>query len=312
MSWLHLVVLGAAGGLAAMTVVVADPSATSPSNDRRSASLERMQSSIEAGDVDEAIRQGQLAGPVIVERALASRSRATRLAAIAAAPGVEGRSELLVGLAHAAAGPDRRIAIPAATSARAIARELQRAAERDELSDDHAAADLVTWRDAWAERALDRERWIELRVLALDVTAALELAIARARAREGERAEPGIGVSIEAALADPDPAFRRAAIEVVPVPTPHGLRATLAAAVVRDTDPRVALAAAQALCADLVADPAAPILDALGEPGLQRIRTLVTLDDAPVAVVRDAARCLRADPSPASRAALRAIAGRVR
>ena len=273
MSWLHLVALGAAG-LASMT-----------------AFPDGMRSAIEAGDVDEAIRQGQLAGPANVERGLAAPERAIRLAAIAAAPSVEGRAELLVALADAAAGPDRRSAIPAAISARAIARELQRAAERDELSDDHAAADLVAWRDAWSRSANDRERWIELRVIALDVTAALDAAIAGARAREGQPdVTADLGVPLAEALSDPDPAFRRAAVNVVPVPTPAALRDVLAQTVIGDADPLVALAAAQALCADLVADPPAPILDALGEPGLARIRALVKLDDAPV---RDARRCLR-------------------
>jgi hypothetical protein len=122
----------------------------------------------------------------------------------------------------------------------------------------------------------------------------------------------GIGIDLAAALADPDPAFRRAAVALAPVPLPPALRAPLAATVVRDADPLVALGAAQALCADLVADPPAPILAALGTPGLIRLRTIIGTDGASRGVVRDAARCLAADKDPASATALRTIRGRLR
>jgi len=72
-----------------------------------------------------------------------------------------------------------------------------------------------------------------------------------------------------------------------------------------DADPGAALDAAAALCADLVADPPRPILDALGAQGLARLRTLV--GDGPRAAVRAAARCLSADGSPESAAALKTI-----
>src|SRR5688572_9834599 len=119
------------------------------------ASLATMRAAIERGDVDEAARQGVLAGPVVVEAALAAPDRAARLAAIAAAPSVEGRFELLDALATAAAGPDRRTAIPAARAARTIAGELA----RHELPDDLAPADVLAWRAVWAELALRRDRW---------------------------------------------------------------------------------------------------------------------------------------------------------
>ncbi len=275
-----------------------------------------MKAAIEAGDVDEAARQGQHAGTATVEAGLGSADRATRLAAIAAAPLTEGRPELLEALAATAASPDRRIALPAARAARTIARELVTRAQRDELSDDHATADIEHWQRAWADLARDRQRWIELRVTALDIVAALDLVAAATRPREAAETGgppprvPG-GVPLEGALADPDPAFRRAALALAPVPLPPALRAPLVATVIRDTDDHVALAAAQALCADLVAEPARPILAALGEPGLARVRAVITRDDADVGAVRDAARCLAADRAPASAAALRAIKRRL-
>ena len=232
------------------------------------AGLASMTAAFENGDLDEAARQGVLAGPVVVEQGLRSPDRATRLAAIAAAPAVEDRAELLAPLASAAAGPDRRTAIPAARAARTIARELA----QKPLPDDLAPDDVTGWRAAWAKLAADRTRWIELRVLALDTASAL--------------APDGAGLPLDAALADPDPALRRAAIADVPVPVPAALRAPLAKAVVSDTDDAIALAAGAALCADLAYDPAAPVLEALGEPGLQRLRTIGARNE-------DVARCVR-------------------
>ena len=83
MSWVSLIALGAAG-------------------------LASMKAAMERGDIDEASRQGVLAGPAVVEAALASPDRATRLAGIAAAPAVDDRIELLDALAQVAAGPDAR------------------------------------------------------------------------------------------------------------------------------------------------------------------------------------------------------------
>ena len=217
MPWLNVVL--AAGAIAAMTAA------------------------FERGDLDEAARRGALAGPAVVERALADPRRPTRLAAIAAAPLVEDRAELLDALARAAGGPDRRTAIPAAAAARAIARELARHDRPDDLAGD----DLATWRGAWAGLAMRGDRWIELRLLALDTAAALDPA--------------GLGVELGAALRDPDPAFRRAAATIVPVPAPPASYAQLAGAVVGDTDPEVALGAAQSLCL-------APSASSTGRPTL--------------------------------------------
>jgi hypothetical protein len=264
------------------------------------AGIASMRAAIDRGDLEEAARQGSLAGPVVIEQALAAPDRSARLAAIAAAttatPVVTGRAELLPALARAATGPDRRTAIPAARAAREIARSLYgpaRAAGAEvDLPDDLAPADVAAWRQMWAELAARRDLWIELRVLALDTAAALD--------------PGGAGVELGAALADPDPAYRRAAIALVPVPVPAPMRGTLAAAVARDPDPEAALDAAAVLCADLRADPPRPILDALAAPGLARIRELVKAGRGGPLAVRDAARCLEADGSAESAAVLKA------
>jgi len=246
--WLHILVT-AASGIAAM------------------------RAAIDRGDVDEAARQGALAGPAVIEQALAAPDRSARLAGIAAAPLAEDRAELLEPLARVAGGPDRRVAVPAAAAARAIARELAR---RDR-PDDIAGEDVGGWRDAWLALARRRDRWIEVRVLALDVAIALDPA----------------ALDLGWALAEPDPALRRAAIAELPLPVPDALRPALGAAVVKDIDPDVALAAAAMLCGDLSGAPPKPILDALGPSGLARLKTLVT-QKAPAYVLRDAKRCLGA------------------
>ncbi len=244
------------------------------------AGLATMRAAIDRGDIDEAARQGMLAGPAVIAQALRAPDRSARLAGIAAAPSATDREELLGPLAKLAAGADRRTSIPAARAARLIAREL---AGRIDLPDDVAPDDVGTWKRAYLDLARDRDRWIELRVIALDTAAALDRAPSETL---------GLGIEIADALADPDPAFRRAAIALVPAPVPVAMRAPLASTIAKDTDADVALAAAAALCADVATDPVQPIVDALGGPGLDRIRSLVTTKGPPAAI-RDAKRCLK-------------------
>ncbi len=230
----------------------------------------------ESGDRDEASRQGMLSGPVVIEQALASPVRATRLAAITAAPAVEARTELLPALATAAGAGDRRTAIPAAHAARTIARELARTAGDGELPDDLDPEDLATWRALFDSLAGNRNRFVEVRVLALDTVASLAHVISPAE----------LGFDLGAALADPDPAVRAIAVQLVPRPTPASAHAPLAAVVMNEADTKLALAAAQVLCGD-ERDPA---MVALGAQGLDRIKQLVA--GKPPRSTRDARRCL--------------------
>jgi len=255
------------------------------------AGLATMRAAVERGDLDEAARQGAMAGPAVVERALASRDRTTQIAGIAAARLVEDRAELLAPLARIAGGGDRGTAQPAAEAARAIAREL---AARDR-SDDLAPGDLAAWQAAWADLALRGDRWIELRVAALDAAASLDPA--------------GIGVDLAAALGDADLEFRRAVVVAVHLPVSPRAHAALAGAIVHDVDALTALGAAQSLCLSLEAAPRKPILDAVGPAGIARLRALVTAPPAgaTATALRDAARCLAADPSPENAAALRSM-----
>jgi hypothetical protein len=256
------------------------------------AGLASMKAAIERGDIDEASRQGLIAGPAVVERALVSTDRALRLAGIASAPTVTGRLSLLEALATAAGGPDRRTAIPAAHAARSIARELACAAGRacagahptEDLAmpDDVAPDDIGRWRAAFVELAPRPDRWIEVRVLALDTASALD---------------PDTGelvALITRGLADPDPAFRRAAIAIVPMPVPVSLHAALSKAIAHDRDPGVALAAAAVMCGDLISDAPRPILDAIGSAGLARAQTLAGEPTASRVAAKDVGRCLAA------------------
>jgi hypothetical protein len=237
------------------------------------AGITTMTDAYERGDVDEASRQGVLAGPAVVEEGLHSSVRATQLAAIAAAPYVEARAELLPMLATVAGGADRRTAIPAAQAARAIARELA----KDDLPDDIADDDVMTWRALFDQIAHGQARFIEVRVLALDTVASLAQTLTPAN----------IGFDLTVALDDPDPAYRAAAVALVPRPTPAMLRAPLADAVKDDADAGVALAAAQALCGD----DREPALALLGARGLERVKKLVA--GKPARSTRDAMQCLK-------------------
>ena len=241
------------------------------------AGIASLTAALDRGDLDEAARQGALAGPATVARALEAPARGTLLAGIVAAPAVEDAPELVPALTRVAAGPDRRTAIPAARAAREIARELA----RREIADDLAADELATWSRDLAALAADPARFVEVRTAALDAAAAL-----------AHVADPSaLGFELPSMLADRDPAVRTAALTLIPQPAPAALRPALAAAVVGDRDPAVALAAAQALCADLVVDPPGPVLAALGPDGLARIRTLAQGKDP---ASRDARRCLSA------------------
>lgn len=235
-----------------------------------------MTAAVDRGDLDEAARQGALAGPAVVERALHSKARSTLLAGIVAAPTVEDQAELLPSLARLAAGSDRRTAVPAARAARTIAEALA----KRELPDDLAGDDLQGWRSAFEQLALSPRALIEARVAALETAAVLEHAI-----------DPHeLGYDLGHALDDPDPALRLAAVTLVPRPTAATLRASLVVAL-GDRDARVALAAAQTLCADADDDRGA-VRAALGEAGLAQLHALVKAH-ATASEAREAARCLK-------------------
>jgi len=232
-----------------------------------------MTAAVERGDLDEAARQGALAGPSVVSQALRAKVRTTVLAGIVAAPATEDRAELLPALARVAAGTDRRTAIPAARAATMIALQLA----KHDLADDLAPDDVQAWRLTFEQLALTPGRAIEVRVAALETAAALAHVL-----------DPrALGYDLALALADPDPELRIAAAELVPRPAPSGLFATIAPAI-GDANDDVALAAAQTICADATDDPPAAKA-ALGPTGATRVKALAKAHPA----AKELARCLR-------------------
>jgi hypothetical protein len=256
------------------------------------------------GTPDDVAWVGREAGTDEVAAALADPV-ATRAATIAATAVDDGWS-LLDELAAAAGGWHRAAAVDATRAAAAIARELDgNAAVVGDVPDDL----LAEAGSRWLAIAASADRWPDVRVNALEIAAR----IARARRATADD-DPGLGFDLDAMLADADPVIRRTAAELVPQPAPPQVHGALARTVAGDADPAVAVAAAQALCADLAAgDPAAPILAALGPAGLERLRTAFSAPTAgalPPGAAVDAARCLVADRTGPSRAAVSALAAR--
>jgi hypothetical protein len=240
------------------------------------AGITSMTAAVERGDLDEAARQGALAGPNVVEQALRSKTRSTVLAGIVAAPTTEDRAELLPALARVAGGADRRTAIPAAHAARTIAEQLAKKDLADDLADD----DIETWRATFEVLAMTKGRTIEVRIAALEICSALEHVIDPAQ----------LGFDLAHALADGDPLLRVAALELVPRPTAAALRAMIVP-VLGDSDAAVTLAAAQTLCAD-AADDSGAVKAALGADGVAKIKAVVKAHPNAIEA-RDASHCLK-------------------
>ncbi|MBP9205013.1 MAG: hypothetical protein KBG28_13670 [Kofleriaceae bacterium] len=258
------------------------------------------------GPADRLTELGQRGPSSALAAALGSADPVLRRAAIAAAPASADAWTLLPALAGVAAGWDRFAAVAAAEAALHIARHLGPTSAVG-IEDDEVDAAQAGWRTL----ARAPTAWPRVRVAAVEITARL-----RALADEIPTLTPpvpgpaGLPPDLTELLADADPAVRRAAAEAVPAPMPVLARVPLAGMVERDPVPGVALAAAQALCGELAggAD-AAPVLAALGPAGLARLAALLSAPDLagqPAGAVIDAARCLAADDSAASRAALRA------
>ena len=246
----------------------------------------------EAGDLAELRRWAADAPLDAIERGLASDDRVEVLTAITAAPASRDAIALLPALARLAGHWDRSIAAPAARAAYAIAHATDGdRAIADDLDDDALEAAAA----AWTALAGRRDRWSDVRTLAVEI--ALDLTAARAATAD---TAPDRFVALAAYVGDPDPEVRLAALERLDIPAPPSAHAPLVDRVIHDPDPRVRLVAAQALCA---AD-AAVAVAALGADGLAALRAAVVAEvDRPGALL-DAARCLADDDDPRSVRAL--------
>jgi hypothetical protein len=250
------------------------------------------------GDRAAVAHHGAHSSVLALSQALAAPERGDRLAAIQAATSAGHDAwVLLAPLAERARERDRPVAAAAARAAVRIAERIDR---RRALEWDIPVDDLLDRLVAWRELARDGGSWPDVRVHAMETAAHLYAAL-------GDDASEA-PFDLVSALADPEPEVRRAALELSPMPLPDELLATVVARVTADGDATVALVAAQTACTAIALDAeAAPILAALGDAGLARLRELVVEPAAPPAAVIDAARCLAADPNPLSKTVLRSL-----
>lgn len=253
------------------------------------------------GDRDALVRRALAVSTEQMRAALTSSDRMVALAAAFAAPHTRSAWLHLPQLAALARSPDRPLAVTAARSARLIA-------SKSEHTD-------VLWRgipldrvrkssSAFRSIAHDPGRWTDVRVAALETATHLHRQL-------GNRASPDDApFDLAEMMKLPDPELRRAAIELSATPLPADQRQLVAATVTADPDPLVAAVAAHVLCEDLVfGGDAAAILAALGKSGIDRLRALMGNRDIPLPSRRGAGRCLAAEGSRASSAALGKLRG---
>jgi hypothetical protein len=283
--------------------------------------------SFRRGDLDETARLFQRAGREVMSAAALGADRTAALAALWTMQ-VRGEPWAFSVLAQLAASSDRRRAIAAAAVAASLAARLTlETAEAEDLGGE----ELLAWQADYLAIASRGDGWIDVRTDCLEVAAllgrvALALGVTQAApaavppptpaapnapapaapARPAAATSPG-DAALLAALADPDPAMRRAALDLFSSPIPPPIRAELARLTAAEAEPAVARAAAAALCAELAGQIAGDVLGALGREGMSRVRELARATTVAEAADVDLARCLAADARPESRAALRAL-----
>jgi hypothetical protein len=266
-------------------------------------SADRLRAAYLAGDRLELARAGWNLGAQALADELETSERERVLAALAAAPFADDAHALLLPLAELAHSPDRPVAVAAARAGLAVSREI----DRDRaLSMDIPTDVLDAAVSSWLELAADSGRWPDLRVHALDAAQSLARAVGLPDADDE--------FDLAALLADDDAELRRAALHRLPLPLSPEHQALAAAAARADPDADVTAAALQILCGGLAAgDPAAPILEALGDEGQSRLRALLLEPPKHVttAALVDAALCAVAAGDLDSRRALSRFRGRL-
>ena len=209
-------------------------------------------------------------------------SRAATRAVVFAAPFNDEAVAMLSRLSDVAGGYDRSLAVPASRAAREIAGNL----ESTEISArEIPRRDLAEATVSWHRIARDRSLWADVRV------AALETARDLTRLLTGDGSKPVIEL-----VADPDPEVRRAALELLESPLRPAAYPRVVSRLIEDEVDEVALAAAAALCSGaLFGDDMAPVLEAAGESGLERIAALAGDRKLSAAARFAAAGCLEGD-----------------
>ena len=204
--------------------------------------------------------------------------RRTILAAVIASPHVEDSPLVLAALARAAHSSDRSVALAAGRAAMAIVSRHNRTTIADL---DVARGALGDALKTWHALARDDERWADLRVVALEISASLADILA------GKPAKPIIEL-----LDDSDPEIRAAAFELLPAPLPEAHVERVARAIAEDKSTFVALTAAVSLCDGLAFGDAPGVASALGERGKLALEKIVLDRDLPGPRRLEAARCL--------------------
>tara|TARA_R110002096_G_scaffold299503_5_gene494109 strand:- start:18355 stop:19191 length:837 start_codon:yes stop_codon:yes gene_type:complete len=193
-------------------------------------------------------------------------------------------------LEAAAASPDRALAALAALRASQVVH----AVDAFDLEEQEIArATLRSYRTAWLAIASNENRWVDIRVYALDVATRLQALLATF----GETAPAPLWQPF---LSSSDPEMRVAAITLVPesVDLSKALREFL----IGEQPEEVALSAAQRLCGPLREELSdTPKLDA---PALERLQALARATSLPIIARTQLAPCLLVDGSVQSRRTL--------
>lgn len=239
----------------------------------------RLERAVRRGDGNELIRLGARAGagalaPLLAPAEAAGSdaepiSRTVQIAAILAAPYAEDGRDLLVPLAAHGLSADRTAAVAAATAAVRIATALRNGSEMLDSAPELDREALGLARAEWLSAADDRERWTDVRVLALETVILLgevlglprELAPEESAAAELEAQAADTdraGSDERDAGADPDPAPGAAtatatAAETRAAASPTASPAALLLAFARDPAPGMRRAAFELMRAPLPA-----------------------------------------------------------
>lgn len=193
-------------------------------------------------------------------------------------------------LAAAAASPDRSLASLAALRASQVAH----AVDAFDLEEQEIArATLRSYRTTWLAIASHANRWIDIRVYALDVATRLQVLLATF----GETAPAPLWTPF---LDAADPEMRVAAITLVP--ESGELSKRLREILTGEQPDEVALSAAQRICGPLREDVSGtPTLEA---PALERLQALARATSLPIIARTQLAPCLLVDGSVESRRTL--------
>jgi hypothetical protein len=244
------------------------------------------------GNRTELERLGGQAGAQAIAVEIASGERPKVLAALRAAPGAADSWALLGALAHIAEEPDRSLALEAALVATELSHGLDEFMIEEQEIPRH---DLLLWHQAWVRVATTENRWIDIRIYALEVAGVLH-ALLQAPVRPE--------FAWKSFFEDADDEMRAAAIQLAP--RSQALLVEAARLVKDDKIDRVALSAAQRLCGPIGSvDIAAS--KSLDESTMNRLRKLATNNALAFSSRVDLANCLVADASDKSRRALAAL-----